>query len=87
MGKDKSSETIKQVEIQDVIDSDMESEIGCTDEDSELGVNETEVRSEETTEQVEMQDVIDIDREAEINCTDEDSELGVNETEVRRIEI
>ena len=44
--KDKSSETIRQVEIQDAIDSDMESEIDCTDEDSELDVNETEVRSE-----------------------------------------
>ena len=76
-----------QVEIQDVIDIDGEAEINCTYEDSELGVNETEVRSEETTEQVEIQDVVDIDREAEINCTDEDSELRVNETEVRRIEI
>ena len=36
-----------QVEIQDVIDIDREAEINCTDEDSELGVNETEVRSEE----------------------------------------
>ena len=44
-----------QVEIQDVIDSDMESERDCTDENSELGINETEVRSEETTEQVEIQ--------------------------------
>ena len=81
--KDKSRETIMQIEIQDVIDIDREAEINCTNEDSELGVNETEVRSEETTEQVEIQDVIDIDRDAEINCTDEDSELGVNETEVR----
>ena len=32
--KDKNSETIMQVEIQDVIDSDMESEMDCTDEDS-----------------------------------------------------
>ena len=36
-----------QVEIQDVIDIDREAEINCTDEDSELGVNETEVRSED----------------------------------------
>ena len=47
MVKDKSSETIMQVEIQDVIDIDREAEITCTDEDSELGVNEMEVRSEE----------------------------------------
>ena len=40
--KNKSSETIKQVEIQDVIGSDMEAEMDCTDEDSELGVNKTE---------------------------------------------
>ena len=45
--KDKRRETIMQVEIQDVIDIDREAEINCTDEDSELGVNETEVRSEE----------------------------------------
>ena len=45
--KDKSKETIMQVEIQNVIDIDSEAEINCTDEDSELGVNETEMRSEE----------------------------------------
>ena len=36
-----------QVEIQDVINIDREAEINCTNEDSELSVNETEVRSEE----------------------------------------
>ena len=35
------------VEIQDVIDIDREAEINCTNEDSELSVSETEVRSEE----------------------------------------
>ena len=35
-----------QVEIQDIIDIDREAEIN-TEEDSSLGVNETEVRSEE----------------------------------------
>ena len=43
----KSEEATEQVEIQHVMDSDKEAEIDCTDEDSHLGVNETEVRSEE----------------------------------------
>ena len=40
----RSEETTEQVYIQDVLDIDREAEIDCTDEDSELDVNEHLIR-------------------------------------------